>query len=129
MSDRTKNVWPILNLVDAHAVIAFLTALGFESTALMMDGGVVEHGEMVWPEGGGVMFGSAGRPGNVFSQGPGGAATVYVVTDDPDGVFAKAAEAGAEVVMPLTDQDYGSRDFSVRDPDGNIWSFGTYRGA
>lgn len=52
-----------------------------------------------------------------------------MATDDPDGVFARAAEAGAEVVMLLTDQDYGSRDFSVRDPDGNIWSFGTYRGA
>ena len=24
--------------------------------------------------------------------------------------------------------DYGSRDFAVRDPEGNRWSFGTYRG-
>ena len=29
--------------------------------------------------------------------------------------------------MALTDLDYGSRDFSVRDPEGNLWSFGTYR--
>ena len=29
--------------------------------------------------------------------------------------------------MGLTDTDYGSRDFSVRDPEGNLWSFGTYR--
>ena len=28
--------------------------------------------------------------------------------------------------MELTDTDYGSRDFSVRDPEGNVWSFGTY---
>ena len=34
--------------------------------------------------------------------------------------------AGGDVVAPLTDQDYGSRDFTVRDPEGNIWSFGTY---
>jgi uncharacterized glyoxalase superfamily protein PhnB len=34
--------------------------------------------------------------------------------------------AGAEVVMPLTDQDYGSRDYTARDPEGNLWSFGTY---
>jgi uncharacterized glyoxalase superfamily protein PhnB len=26
----------------------------------------------------------------------------------------------------LTDTDYGSRDFAVRDPEGNHWSFGTY---
>jgi uncharacterized glyoxalase superfamily protein PhnB len=28
--------------------------------------------------------------------------------------------------MELTDQDYGSREFIARDPEGNIWSFGTY---
>jgi uncharacterized glyoxalase superfamily protein PhnB len=36
--------------------------------------------------------------------------------------------AGAEVVQPLHDTDYGSRDFAVRDPEGNLWSFGTYPG-
>ena len=34
---------------------------------------------------------------------------------------------GDQVVLAPTDQDYGSRDFSARDPEGNIWSFGTYR--
>jgi hypothetical protein len=27
------------------------------------------------------------------------------------------------------DEDYGSRGFTARDPEGNLWSFGTYRGA
>jgi uncharacterized glyoxalase superfamily protein PhnB len=36
--------------------------------------------------------------------------------------------AGAEILMGLHDTDYGSRDFAVRDPEGNRWSFGTYRG-
>jgi uncharacterized glyoxalase superfamily protein PhnB len=53
----------------------------------------------------------------------------YVVCDDPDALFARATAAGAEVLMPLHDTDYGSRDFMVRDPEGNRWSFGTYRGA
>jgi uncharacterized glyoxalase superfamily protein PhnB len=35
-------------------------------------------------------------------------------------------QAGAEIVMPPTDQDCGSRDFTARDPEGNVWSFGTY---
>jgi uncharacterized glyoxalase superfamily protein PhnB len=50
------------------------------------------------------------------------------VTDDPDGLFARATAAGAEVLAGLHDTDYGSRDFAVRDPEGNRWSFGTYRG-
>jgi uncharacterized glyoxalase superfamily protein PhnB len=50
------------------------------------------------------------------------------VTDDPDGLFARATAAGAEVISGLHETDYGSRDFAVRDPEGNRWSFGTYRG-
>jgi uncharacterized glyoxalase superfamily protein PhnB len=46
--------------------------------------------------------------------------------DEPDALFERATGAGAEVVMEPTDQDYGSRDFTVRDPEGNLWSFGTY---
>jgi uncharacterized glyoxalase superfamily protein PhnB len=29
--------------------------------------------------------------------------------------------------MELTDQDYGSREYAARDPEGNVWCFGTYR--
>jgi uncharacterized glyoxalase superfamily protein PhnB len=52
----------------------------------------------------------------------------YVVTDDPDALFARATAAGAEIIAPLHDTDYGSRDFAAGDPEGNRWSFGTYRG-
>jgi uncharacterized glyoxalase superfamily protein PhnB len=126
---RDKTVWPILNLSDAPAVMAFLESIGFQRTLVMEEDGVVSHGEMVWPEGGGVMFGSANRPGNVFSQCPPAPPRSTSSPTTPTEVFARAEAAGAELVMPLTDQDYGSREFSVRDPDGNIWSFGTYRGA
>ena len=37
------------------------------------------------------------------------------------------ARRGAEIVRELTDTDYGSHDFGVRDPEGHVWSFGTYR--
>jgi uncharacterized glyoxalase superfamily protein PhnB len=53
--------------------------------------------------------------------------SVYVVVEDADAHHARAVAAGAEIVLPLRDQDYGSRDYSARDPEGNIWSFGTYR--
>ena len=48
------------------------------------------------------------------------------MVDDPDALYERAKRAGAEIQMELTDQDYGSRDFIARDPEGNIWSFGTY---
>ena len=63
-------------------------------------------------------------------QGPPqpGSFGAYVVTDDPDRLYERAVAAGAEIVTGLHDTDYGSRDFAVRDPEGNRWSFGTYRG-
>ena len=45
---------------------------------------------------------------------------------DPDALYERAKRAGARIEMEPTDQDYGSRDFIARDPEGNIWSFGTY---
>lgn len=126
-----KTVWPTLVYADAAAAIRFLVdAFGFEKR-LVVPGGqpdVVEHAQLAWPEGGGVMLGTAQREDNVFSQRPLGAASVYVVTDEPDALYERATAAGAELVRGLQDEDYGSRGFSVRDPEGNIWSFGTYRG-
>lgn len=58
-----------------------------------------------------------------------GTTSIYVVTDTPDKVFERATMAGPEVVRGLKDEDYGSRGFTVRDPEGTLWSFGTYRGA
>ena len=40
---------------------------------------------------------------------------------------ARAKEAGAEITTELVDTDYGSRDYAARDPEGNVWNFGTYR--
>ena len=127
----SKTIWPCLNYRDAHAAIDFLTsAFGFVKT-LVVDGGPerpVAHAELRFPEGGGVMLGSAIADGNEFERRPTGACSVYVVTDEPDALFARATQAGATVVRGLTDTDYGSRDFTVSDPEGNLWSFGTYCG-
>jgi len=125
-------VWPCLSFRDAHAMIAFLTeAFGFEKRAVYTrenDPAVVEHGELRWPVGGGIMFGSAGKDDSPFGQRAPGTDSLYLVCADPDGLFARATAAGAEVVRELRDEDYGSRGFTVRDPEGNLWSFGTYGG-
>jgi uncharacterized glyoxalase superfamily protein PhnB len=74
------------------------------------------------------MLGTAGKDDSPFGQRTPGNDAVYVVCDDPDALFARATAAGAEVVRGLADESYGSRGFTVRDPEGNIWSFGTYAG-
>jgi uncharacterized glyoxalase superfamily protein PhnB len=126
----STHIYPSLRYRDARAAIDFLErAFGFEVHASMEDDeGVIGHAELRWPEGGGVMLGTADRPDSEFSRVGVGCGSCYVVTDDPDGVFARATGHGAEVVRGLVDEDYGSRGFTVRDPEGNLWSFGTYRG-
>ena len=127
-------VWPTLKARDARGLIRFLVdAFGFEETVAWGDqpdgsGDVVVHAQLSWPLGGGIMLGSArGGDDDPWALTP-GTAGCYVVTDDPDALFDRAVAAGAEVIQPLHDTDYGSRDFAVRDPEGNRWSFGTYRG-
>jgi uncharacterized glyoxalase superfamily protein PhnB len=50
----------------------------------------------------------------------------YMVVEDVDAIYERAKAAGAEIVMEPTDQPYGSRDFICRDPEGHLWSLGTY---
>ena len=133
MSDAKSpppQVWPSLRAADARALIRFLVdVFGFEETVVYGEGDRVDHAQLNWPPGGGIMLGSAGRgPDDTWDLTP-GSAGAYVVTDEVDAVHDRAVKAGAEIVRPLNDTDYGSREFAARDPEGNLWSFGTYRGA
>jgi uncharacterized glyoxalase superfamily protein PhnB len=123
-------VWPTLRARDARALIRFLVdAFGFEETVVYGEGDRVDHAQLSWPEGGGIMLGSAREPDEEVSvptlPGTFGA---YVVTAEPDALHDRAKAAGAEIITAPHDTDYGSRDFAARDPEGNRWSFGTYRG-
>lgn len=122
-------VWPTLKAADARGLIRFLVeAFGFVEIAVMGDGERVDHAQLSWPPGGGVMLGSAGEdPDDPWPLLP-GSFGAYVVTDDPDALYRRAVAAGATTTREPYDTDYGSRDFSVRDPEGNRWQFGTYRG-
>jgi uncharacterized glyoxalase superfamily protein PhnB len=129
MTEKTppSQVWPTLRAADARALIKFLTgAFGFTETVVYGDGDIVHHSELAWPEGGGIMLGSATGPGTLPAPG---SSAAYVVTADPDAVYARAKAAGAEITDELHETDYGSRDFAARDIEGNRWSFGTYPGA
>ena len=114
---------PVLIYDDADKAIQFLTeAFGFTDAGIYRTPeGRIAHAELAY--GGGVIGLSDRVEGSVFDLGP---CAVYVVVDDPDAHHARAVAAGAEVLFPLTDQDYGSRDYAVRDPEGFVWCFGTY---
>ena len=108
LRDAATAVWPILTYRDAKAAIAFLRdAFGFvERAAYAREGdpSVIEHAEMRWPLGGGVMFGTAGKDDGPFGSRATGNDSVYVVCDDPDGLFERATAAGATVVRGLADE-------------------------
>ncbi|NBM14805.1 VOC family protein [Streptomyces sp. GC420] len=122
------SICPALVYEDAGAAIRMLTdAFGFTRNAVYEgEQGQVVHAELSYGNGM-VMLGSKGMGGEydklMAGAGPSG---VFVHVDDVDAHHRRAAEYGVEIVMPPTDQDYGSRDYMARDHEGNIWSFGTY---
>lgn len=123
------SVWPSARYNDAHTAIRFLIdAFGFERVAVYETGDRVDHAELRWPGGGGIMLGSASRTDSTIAGLPPGTGSIYVATDDVDALFKRACAAGATVVQEPRDESYG-RGFTVRDPEGVFWSFGTYRGA
>lgn len=127
----SPTVWPTLQAQDAPALIDFLVdTVGFLRTAVYEDGGKVVHAQLDWPEGGGIMLGSYDPDDKEWRLQP-GTFGAYVVTDRVDELYAhlSAPESGARVVREIADQPYGSREFGIADPEGNQWSFGTYRGA
>lgn len=124
-------LYPVFRYSDASAAIDWLErAFGFQRGSVYEDGGVVHHAELHL-DGAWIMLGSAAgqQQGDQSTAQAPGSGSVYAVIADPDAHHAQAKEAGAEIVRELCDQDYGSREYSARDLEGNIWSFGTYRPA
>ena len=120
-------VWPSLRAADARALIRFLVdVVGFEETVVYGEGERVDHAQLSWPLGGGIMLGSAREAADdPFPIRP-GTFGAYVVVDDPDALCERIRASGGDIATDLHDTDYGSRDFAIRDPEGNLWSFGTY---
>jgi uncharacterized glyoxalase superfamily protein PhnB len=115
----------------SSALIDFLVAaFGFEEQFSVPgeDGKGIIHAQIRWPGGGGVILGDAERGDAFHLSLPFGPVSIYVVTDPPDALHDRAVAVGATIVRGLRDEDYGSRGFSATDPEGNLWSFGTYAG-
>jgi uncharacterized glyoxalase superfamily protein PhnB len=52
--------------------------------------------------------------------------TVYLVVEDADVVYARVKAAEATILIDIVDEEYGGRGFTCRDPEGHVWSIGTY---
>lgn len=72
------------------------------------------------------MLGTRGAPDSV-NPWKSAAYGTYAVVEDIDVHYARAVAEGAEILRPLADTDYGAREYTARDPEGHLWSFGTYR--
>lgn len=122
-------VWHCIQCSNARAVIDWLVdSLGFVESFSHVEDHRVAHAELLWPEGGGVMLGDRQRSSDDPHATPTGSGLAFLVTADADAIYARAKAAGAEIVMDLHDTDYGDHGFSARDPEGNVWSVGQYRG-
>lgn len=129
MADRNiehPNIFPALRYKDAPAAMEWLgKAFGFAKQFVVPgENNTVAHAQLRLGAGM-IMMGSGGKPDpeNPWATEKSG---TYVVVPDIEAHYARAKAAGATIERPLADTEYGSREYSARDCDGHLWSFGTY---
>jgi uncharacterized glyoxalase superfamily protein PhnB len=132
MAMTTQTIFPTLRFRDAPRMIAWLgEAFGIERSAVYEGpNGTVAHAQLMFGPSM-LMCGSAPSADTADELAIAtGTASLYLVLGDDaavDAHCARARAAGAEIIREPVDQDYGGRDYSARDPEGNLWSFGSYR--
>jgi uncharacterized glyoxalase superfamily protein PhnB len=133
MPDFHSPIIPGFRYRNAPAAIDWLCRVfGFERHAVYEGpNGVILHAELTLGNGM-IMLGSGkdDEHHRVFKSPDelGGVETcsVYIVVPDVEAAHARALAAGANVTTPLHDTPYGSRDFTVKDPEGHSWYVGAY---
>ncbi|WP_145194303.1 VOC family protein [Planctomycetes bacterium Poly30] len=125
---------PSLCYADAPAAIRWLEeAFGFRPQLVVPGpGDTVMHSQLVCEDPPCIVMACSRRDDDYgrMSRPPRelGATTqgLYLVVEDVAAHHARAAAAGAEIVMPPTTQDYGGECYTCKDPEGHVWSFGSY---
>jgi len=122
----TQTVTPYLLYEDVPAALAWLShAFGFREENRVEDAdGHVGHAAMDVGDGSIVFLGDPGDDYRNPKQ-VGQTSLVYVYVDDVDAHYARAKEAGAEILDEPADQEYGDRRYAVEDPEGHHWFFAT----
>jgi uncharacterized glyoxalase superfamily protein PhnB len=128
-NNNAQRIYPTMRCQDAEAMIGWLKdVLGFTEHVVYRSDGVVQHAQLAW--GASLLMLGQARD-DAYGKMVGDLAgrrtdALYVAVDDPDALCAKVKASGAKIEMEPYDTHYGSRDFACRDPEGNLWSFGTY---
>jgi uncharacterized glyoxalase superfamily protein PhnB len=131
VSAAGQTIFPAIRYRDPDAAIEWLgRAFGFAEREVHRDeSGAIMHAELEL-DGGVIMLGTADPDGWMGGGAPeplSSTVSLYVAVEDIDAHHVRAVAAGARIVRELVDQSYGSREYSARDVEGNLWSFGTYR--
>jgi uncharacterized glyoxalase superfamily protein PhnB len=124
------NIFPFLRYQDASAAVEWLVrAFGFEKRMVAQGSdGTIAHAElslgpgiiMLGPAKDDMLRMKSPRDLPAVNQG------IYVWIEDVDAHCDRAKAAGAEIVRGPEDTEYGSREYTARDLEGHLWSFGTY---
>jgi uncharacterized glyoxalase superfamily protein PhnB len=119
-------LYPTMRFEDAPGAIDFLErAFGFVRREVYANpDGTIAHAELVL--GPSILMLGSDRDDPRLGRRA-GMGWLYVAVDDADEHCRRAREAGAEIIREPFDTDYGSRDYTAIDPEGNEWHFGTYR--
>jgi uncharacterized glyoxalase superfamily protein PhnB len=126
----TPAIVPILSFRDGIRTVDWLCeAFGFERMMVMADDdGRVGHCELALGRQL-IIGGSADGGGSEWKRiaHPPGRAMLYVALAGglPEHC-ERARAAGAEIAMEPSEKEYGGADYTARDPEGNLWTFGTY---
>lgn len=119
-------IYPTFRFTDAEAMHRwFIDTLGFTELMRTPEAGPIDHAELAFGSSI-IMIGQARNDAFAEKSPPLGGSVTYIAVDDPDALHAKVAAFGTEIVEPPTDRSYPSREFIARDPDGNLWCFGTW---
>jgi PhnB protein len=115
-------ITPNIVVKDAEQAIAFLKkGLGFtENYRLTTSDGQVSHCELQLGD-------SVLNLGGSMEGWPAHSLIAQIYVEDSDALFARAVEAGATALMPMTDMFFGSREGRVVDPIGNVWTIATLK--
>jgi PhnB protein len=113
-------ITPNIIVDDAEQAVAFFkNAFGAaESYRLTMSNGKIIHCELKLGD-------SIFNLGTSTDGWPAHGLVAQIYVEDSDALFDRAVQAGAKVIMPMTDMFFGSREGRVADPFGNVWTIAT----
>ena len=115
-------ITPNIIVDDAEQALAFLKkALGAtENYRLTMADGTITHCELKIGD-------SILNLGTSMEGWPAHGLVAQIYVEDADTLFQRAVQAGAQVLMPMTDIFFGSREGRIADAFGNVWTIATLK--